>query len=220
MRAGSPQDIAIKMLEKLSSKQRLFRILDIGCGNGDVLVQLKRMNIGNELIEMDADNSLLLKAKKRGIITYNINLDGKILPFSDNYFDCILLLDVIEHILDVRKLLKEIKRVLRKGGTLILSTPNVQFIYHIFRLILGYSPKTSFGNSKYFRSDFIDGGHVHYFTEKDLIKTLKDIGFQIIEITGTFNVKNKILSKIMKGTRKYALLRRYFNPGIVVMVKK
>jgi len=194
LQLGSPQKIAIEMLKGI----KVHRILDVGCGNGKVAHEILKQKLGEKVYGIDLDETLLSQAKKEGVITHKLDLNFEKFPFSDEYFDIVISIDVIEHILNLNHFLSEINRVLKKDGILVLSTPNIQFIYYIIKLILGYGPKTSFGKGKYYGAELYDGGHIHYFTLKDLIKLLNYNHFIVLDVRGTYNVSKTYLKTIMK----------------------
>lgn len=214
MMEGSPQGIAIEMLREIAPVRRL---LDVGCGNGNIAEQIKGLKLVQEIYGVDIDEKLLGEAKKKGMITSKVDLEKERLPFPDSFFDVILCIDVIEHIVNIYHLLSEIRRTLRTNGCLIISTPNIQFIYHIIRLILGYGPKTSFDPHRdYYRANLYDGGHIHYFTIKDLRSLLVRHHFKILTVRGTYNVSKKILKRILKVVSDNPLLLQWLCPGFVI----
>jgi methionine biosynthesis protein MetW len=148
--------------------------LDIGCGSGILAALLAKKY--TTVYGVDFSPIALEKAKDRGIKTKMVNLNEDHLPFEDNYFDSVACLDVIEHVIDPRFLLPEINRVLRIGGTLVIAAPNIQYFLHLCSLVfLGRFPRTSSDLEAY------DGGHIHYFTRKDLELLLITYGFSIID---------------------------------------
>lgn len=217
MMNGSPQEIATRFCEELGC---IDKALDVGCGKGEVGYTLIKRKISKHVYGVDVDEEALKVARKRGISTCRVDLSSEKLPFSDEFFDVVLCLDVIEHVVDVDNVMSEIRRVLKPNGILIISTPNVQFIYHIIKLILGYGPRTSFGDVKYHGSELYDCGHVHYFTAKDLCNLLGRWSFRVVSIRGSYNVRNKILRSIMKLSSKNSLLLKYLCPGIVIKAEK
>jgi len=220
--SGSPQKIAIEVLEDVVKRRnaKIKRILDVGCGDGSVLYFLKQKNMVDETLGVEIDQALLSKVRKKNITAYRVDMNYEKIPLPDNYVDVVLSLEVVEHIVNLDNFFSEIRRVLKPRGVLILSTPNVQFIYHIVRLILGRGPKTSWGNSlTHYGSQLYDHGHVHYFTANDLSELLKEYEFDVINIRGTYNVRKKVLSKIMKLVSKTYFLR-YLCPGIVIVARK
>ncbi|MEK7504311.1 MAG: class I SAM-dependent methyltransferase [Patescibacteria group bacterium] len=101
-----------------------WRVLDVGCGSGDTLIALKKL--GWEVYGLEIDRNAIKLAKKRGLT--NIKLGGyeKIEDFPDNYFDCIRLYHVIEHLPNPHHCLQLIYKKLKKGGEIVLGTPNAK----------------------------------------------------------------------------------------------
>lgn len=96
------------------------RILDVGCGSGDLLHALH--TLGHHDIEGLEPGP----QGKRAAETLPITITHTSLSRfnTDIPFDCVTLMDVIEHLPDPSSAILDIKRVLRKGGLLILNTPN------------------------------------------------------------------------------------------------
>lgn len=125
-------DIALKrrarrIIEELDLKDG-DKILDAGCGDGYYLHLLSNLGIKLDLTGADLDPVALESAKKnlkgKNIkLVKNANLMKK-LPFKDDFFDKVVLSEVTEHLPDDVKGLKEVSRVLRKGGKLVLTVPN------------------------------------------------------------------------------------------------
>ena len=108
------------------------RLLDAGCAQGD-LYNLTKTKYA-EIYGVDIDTNALKEAKRKGYLVTKVDLNRETLPFKDSSFDAVACLDVIEHLMNPRHLLKEIYRVLKKEGELVISTPNVQWLYHLLRL--------------------------------------------------------------------------------------
>jgi 2-polyprenyl-3-methyl-5-hydroxy-6-metoxy-1,4-benzoquinol methylase len=101
-------------------------ILDIGCSFGSLIYNLHRLGYQN-VYGIDVNEERIYHGKNQyKEIACNIQTyDGKKLPFNDELFDAVLMFDVIEHIADVQRFLKEeVYRVLKKDGALIFQTPN------------------------------------------------------------------------------------------------
>jgi SAM-dependent methyltransferase len=113
------------------SKSEKSRFLDLGCG----IIPYKRFYQGKyqEIITADYE--------KR---TEEVDMlaDAQNLPFEDNYFDCILFSEVIEHVPDPEKAVQEISRCLKNGGQLILTFP---FIYNLHEVPYDFQRYTEFG---------------------------------------------------------------------------
>lgn len=117
-----------QILRQSISPKKGQKILDIGCGTGETLSFLKEHLPKPELFGIDSSSVAIKYAKKRGHKNI-LKVDAKKLPFEDNSFDYILLLDVIEHIEDDTAILIEAKRVLKKKGKIIITAPALQFIW-------------------------------------------------------------------------------------------
>jgi ubiquinone/menaquinone biosynthesis C-methylase UbiE len=79
----------------------------------------------------------LSKAKEKGIIAFKLDVSNKKSPFPDEAFDLCTFLDVIEHVENPDNAIKEIHRVLKKEGFLLLTTPNVAAWYNRLLLLFG-----------------------------------------------------------------------------------
>jgi len=143
------------------------RILDIGCGRGTLGIILQRRQ---GMFGVDLAPEAIEKAKELYEDARVVNIDAEPLPWPDNSFEYVVYLDVIEHVFDPRIGLREIQRVLKPGGKLLLSTPNI--LAHIDKMReTRRFPKTSGDPEPY------DGGHLHFFTYQDIYDLLKLTGF-------------------------------------------
>jgi 2-polyprenyl-3-methyl-5-hydroxy-6-metoxy-1,4-benzoquinol methylase len=99
------------------------RLLDVGCGNGSFLIQMKQL--GWEVTGVEPDGEAVSVAREN----FRLNVFKGSLEeaeFPDGHFDTITMNHVIEHVLDPIGLLKECRRVLRPGGKLVVVTPNIK----------------------------------------------------------------------------------------------
>ena len=102
--------------------------LDIGCAGG--LYSRLLNDLGFETYGVDTNEKFLDIAKRNSKVNY-ILADAKNLPFRDNNFDVIIMLATLEHITERENTLKEINRVLKQNGILILTVPNTWSYYYI-----------------------------------------------------------------------------------------
>ncbi len=96
------------------------KVLDLGCGDGDYVKRLK--DSGFEVIASDMDSK---RFKYHDLIKFEASNLDKPLPFPENSFDYVLFLEVIEHIYNPDFVIGQIAKVLKSGGSLIMSTPNI-----------------------------------------------------------------------------------------------
>lgn len=101
------------------------KVLDIGSGTGYSLVLIQ--SLGGEAWGLDPDNNAENAAKKLGLKFHKGFIEN--CPFPKNYFDLITASQVIEHVPEPLKFLKECRKFLKPNGKIILSTPNNNALY-------------------------------------------------------------------------------------------
>ncbi|MHC4122150.1 MAG: class I SAM-dependent methyltransferase [Planctomycetota bacterium] len=147
------------------------RVLDIGCGNGTVLYNLrKRFDELHsiELIPEQVEWARKTLSNCKNVVDIKVGNIEKGCPYPDNYFDYVVMTDVIEHIFDVKNVLFEVVRVTMPGGNVCICTPNIAYIKRRLKLGFGRFPMTSNENALIETNGLIDGGHIHYLTFHDL----------------------------------------------------
>jgi SAM-dependent methyltransferase len=105
---------------------------------------------------------------------FNVEKDAS--PYADGEFDVVIFAEIIEHPLnDPCKVLREIKRVLKPGGNMIVTTPNVARLENVARLISGENicdPYSGYGPY---------GRHNREYTRRELVTLLQFVGFDVKE---------------------------------------
>lgn len=140
------------------------RILDIGCGRGWMISILKSMGWEVHGTELSLESSSFARE------TLNLNVLTKKVAdcnFQSGYFDVVTLWHVLEHLLDPISGLKEINRVLKDKGALVVEVPD-----------FGGFQARLFGN-KWFHLD--SPRHLFHFTDKTLKRCLEDAGFKVVK---------------------------------------
>ncbi len=158
------------------------QLLDIGCGNGDLILRaaprFERV-VGLELADTQLARAhmQLRRVGHRNATLVQANLDRG-LPFVDGQFDTVSAIAVLAFTFDPLALLSEIGRVLRPGGYLVAEVLN-----------LGYAPRRlavlGGGLPGYTSCYGWEGGHLHNFTRKSLVNLLRRSGFDALQTTGS-----------------------------------
>ncbi|MCC7551069.1 MAG: class I SAM-dependent methyltransferase [Methanobacterium sp.] len=148
---GRPQyELALKLLEDFKTSGS---VLDLGCGQGEFSDTLHDLNF--QVKCADGTPKLVEQVKQRGYETYLVDFEDEYLPFDDNEFELVVSLDVIEHLWNTDHYLKEICRVLKPNGHIIITTLN----YNSWN----YRKKHLFGN---FEDFTYQSRHKKFFTYK------------------------------------------------------
>jgi SAM-dependent methyltransferase len=114
------------------------RVLDLGCRDGALT---QTYAAGNEVVGVDADREALAEAARLGIETRWADLDQP-LEFPDASFDAVVAGELLEHLRDPERLVAEIRRVLRPGGTFVASVPNAYRLKGRLRFLIGRPPES------------------------------------------------------------------------------
>jgi methionine biosynthesis protein MetW len=159
------------------------RVLDIGCGAGVLLTQLKKQF--EEVHGIDISHEAVSRACQNDICARVVDLNFSPLPYEDGFFDVVTVLSTLQYFIDLDKTLRECNRVISSKGLLLLSVPNMRAIWRVGKLLfLGSFPRVSMDPEGY------DGGTLHYFAFSDLKQLLRKNGFIVSQACGIFCIPN------------------------------
>lgn len=115
---------SIRQLIEKYNKVKNPKIIDIGCGTGKNIEELQKLGL---VFGLDNSKEALNFCKKKGLKNLILGRAEKT-DLKDNFFDIITLLDVLEHT-DDEKTLKEMNRILKKGGLIIITVPAFPWLW-------------------------------------------------------------------------------------------
>ncbi|HUD09782.1 MAG TPA: class I SAM-dependent methyltransferase [Patescibacteria group bacterium] len=195
-------------------------ILDVGCGSGYLLTNLHSKLSSTKLYGIDIYPN---KKLNKEIIYKQADITEG-LPFKSKVFECVVLGEVIEHVPNPDFLLREINRVLKKDGILIISTPNLVSWANRVLVLLGVQPLfTETSNEVNLgRKLAILGqgakvqGHLKIFTSDSLTEILEREKFKIINKHGVTFFFPFPISLLDKFFTKFITL----SSGLLYVVKK
>jgi ubiquinone/menaquinone biosynthesis C-methylase UbiE len=161
------------------------RILDLGCGVGNITAFLASCNPGLVTIGLDVSKTALNHAAQRYVPISWLAGDVARLPFHDSSFDYIFGFDIVEHIPEPAGLFKEMHRVLKSGGFAHVHVPceGEPFTLWWFLWKIGI-----FGDLKSKHA-----GHLQRFTHEKVRNIIEATGLKIIEIEHSFHFFGQIL---------------------------
>ena len=114
------------------------RLLDVGCGDGSFLFRYLK-KIPSEFYGVEGSPPRKAKAEQRGIKVFSYDLNGR-WPFESQKFDVVFSSQVIEHLHNTRLFIEEMYRVLKPGGTAIVTSENLCSLLNCFAMFMGYTP--------------------------------------------------------------------------------
>lgn len=148
-------------------------ILDLGCGEGDLLYYLKK----NKQIRgtgIENSEAMVDECVKKGLTVLHGDIHDEILDYPENSFDYIVLSHTLQQVLNPGPLIESILKIGRKG---IVSFPNFGHLSARFQLLLyGHAPIT-----RQLPYEWYDTPNIRVLTLKDFRKLAKDFGFQIFK---------------------------------------
>ena len=188
------------------------RLLDIGCGNGELLLAVQKRY--HEVYGIDIAEAALNSARKHEINVQAVDLNREDLPFPDQYFDTLTILSTLQYFQDLYFVLGECNRVLSPSGVLLLSVPNMRAFWRVGRLLLqGSFPRVSLDQEGY------DGGTLHYFAYTNLKQLLYETGFEVLLAHGIFCLP-RFLEGFPDGGPPGKIKREFFSAETFVMARK
>jgi SAM-dependent methyltransferase len=117
-------------------------LLDMACWDGTATRYYgDRLNI-RSLYGADCENDRLDEAKARGVDVRTCDFESEALPFPDEMFDVVVANQIFEHLKQIYRPMSEIHRVLKPGGVLLFSVPNLGALHCRVQLLLGRQPST------------------------------------------------------------------------------
>lgn len=147
------------------------RILDIGCHGGRFTFEISKKFQSSAIYGIDVSEAGIEYAQKRYKNMHFYVARAEKLPFRTNYFDMVTCFEVLEHIDEPMKVIREVVRVLKKSGNFIVLIPTENFLFRLIWLIW-----THFGLGRVWRHT-----HVQSFRNHTLDVLLKKSGFAVIK---------------------------------------
>jgi 2-polyprenyl-3-methyl-5-hydroxy-6-metoxy-1,4-benzoquinol methylase len=148
-------------------------LLDVGCYDGQFTAQVAAPRADDEhFVGLDISNNALSAARQRGLAPVRAQVEVA-LPFRSETFATVLAAEVIEHVFDTQAVVDELARVLRPGGWLAITTPNLVALSGRAQLLIGRSP-----HNVEFDASPGTSGHIRYFTFGTLEVLLRRAGLR------------------------------------------
>ena len=139
------------------------RVLDVGCGEGRTGAALKASGRAAEVVGVEKNSVIAAIAQSHIDRVICADIEGLELPFAPGRFDYIVLADVLEHLVNPWTVVERLAELLREGGHIIASVPNVRHWRVVLPLILR-------GRWRYGPDGVLDDTHLRFFTRKSIVE--------------------------------------------------
>jgi len=165
-------------IDKYTSRCKIFEqvpagsiVLEIGCGSGrlaNILTIWKKCRV----YCVDKDPIISSFAKGKCLEVLNIDIENTDLPYEKGVFDCIIIGNVLEHMIEPLQVLTRLKKYLKKDGLLIYSVPSIVNWHSRLTICLG--------KFEYEDGTVFERTHLRFFTLRSAKNLALDSGYHII----------------------------------------
>lgn len=161
-----------EILERVPFTAR--KVLDVGCGAGGLSANLKIRQVvvvhGVELVEQAA-----VHARTHMDKVWNCSIEDALHELPNNYYECIVVADVLEHLIDPWSVLNALKGKLVADGKIVSSVPNIQNWGVLADLIQG--------KWNYLNEGILDRTHLRFFTRKTVEELFWSSGLRVVSLS-------------------------------------
>jgi GT2 family glycosyltransferase/precorrin-6B methylase 2 len=154
-------------------KKEAFNVLEIGCGCGALLLKLKSRFWAANVFGVELNN----EAASIGASILNIeqgNIEDMDINYSKNFFDYIILGDLLEHMQESWKILTYLREFLKEDGVILANIHNLQHHSVILPLLRD--------NFTYQNTEFLTRNHLKFFTKNEIIKLFSNCNYKILDL--------------------------------------
>lgn len=154
------------------------RVLDVGCGTGETLALLKQDRGCSWAGGVELFPNAAQEARSRVDQLFEGDIEKIVLPIQPESLDVILCLDVLEHLINPWEVMTRLTDLLKPGGILIASIPNVRYAKVSLSLVFS-------GTWDYTDKGILDRTHLRFFTRSSAINLIESPGLKVDEIRCT-----------------------------------
>ncbi len=211
---GGPADRVLELGAYLQITPALRTRLGYGCVRGAYFGKLGRVDhkvavsTAGERFECDIDH---------------FDAEKDQFPYPDDYFSTVLCGELIEHLFeDPMHLMSEVNRVLKRGGHLVLTTPNIAALRGIAAILQGYHPGFFHAYIRPAESGEVDARHNREYTPREIHRLLENSGFEVVRLeTGEFrNLPHPEFGWVIHLLERYRLETDLRGDGIYAVGRK
>ncbi|HEX4885499.1 MAG TPA: methyltransferase domain-containing protein [Casimicrobiaceae bacterium] len=179
-------------------------VLELGAAIGYFTEHLQATGCTVDIVEVDPQAAAEASRFARRTVVADLDGDAWLGELGDARYDAIVCADVLEHLRDGVKLLRRLQPLLREGGELLVSVPNVAHSAIIARLL---DERFEYGGE-----GLLDATHVHLYTWRTLADALREAGFRVeawdATTLSTFDTEFRVRTEGLAPALRAALERR------------
>lgn len=151
-----------------------LKILDIGCGTGALGAYFEE-NQKCKVYGVEISERAYLEAKKNIFSVIKGNVEVMDLPYESNFFDVVIMGDVLEHLINPTGSLKKLIDVLKPGGKIYITVPNIRH----WKTLSGLVFRDSWDYQSW---GILDYTHLRFYTKTSILKMLKSNNLRVINV--------------------------------------
>ena len=160
-------------------------VADVGCLTGIGSVSYREYDDVDTVHVFDASEELLRLAAEKDLVTHHWVCGETAAPVDDGSFDLLIASDIIEHILDTEFFISELIRIVRPGGHIVVTTPNLGWWINRFRLLAGRVPVCHPGvSSRFKKEERIDLNHIRINMTEEWRAFFEHHGLEVAALRG------------------------------------
>lgn len=178
------------LISLIDVNKKGLKILEVGAAYGATLFYLKSQNIADEVVGIDLFEDTKNKEKYLPLDTFIFgNIESLDISMYENYFDIILLADVLEHLIEPKIALEKLYKTIKVNGEILVSMPNVRH-YSVFNQVFLK------GDFKYAESGILDYTHYRFYCKRNIVNLIESSSFKTTEIISSLKkYKGKSIAK-------------------------
>ena len=190
------------------------RILEVGAGSGDTLVEIKKLKLAKEVIGIELLNLKDSQQHSSEIDRMIIgNIEEMELDLPENYFDVIICGDVIEHLIDPWEALIKLRKHLKQNGVIIVSIPNIREYHILFKILIA-------ADFKYGDRGILDKTHLRFFCKKNILALLTSTMYIPVSVHSIFKLEKALTRKKIIDALTFGLIRDFMTAQYIVVAEK
>lgn len=189
---------------QLLPKNNDIKVLEIGAGGGDSLCYMKENNlikeaVGIELFELSGSNQTNPLIDK----FHHCNIEDESLPIEEDYFDVIIIADVLEHLINPWSVMDKVIKCLKPNGKILVSLPNIREMNTMIKVFF-------LGDFKYKEDGILDKTHLRFFCKKNMLDLLNSEHFKTDFYTPSFKYRADRKSRKLMNMITLGLFEQFF----------